>query len=294
VGAKFTHLVGGGQQINMFEDSVEILNLYYAMDKLRLIYGEDTIQRAVSMNHSLRGFNPFNGINSSPAGLSGRQAALQQEGGEETSIIPSVKSIHTLFNLTPTTMKNYNQPPPPPDKSLHAYEYLLVISPPPQIKNEVMEIKKEFNERHQHIQAIKSKPHITLINFLLSDVEEESLLYKISEVTKFQQPFDVMLKNFNHFKTQTIYLDVNDPSPVVNLLRSLHTTLNLPSSRSFFAWKPHMTIAKGLTEEKFYAAMGDFQKKEFSSSFIADRIVLMKHEGPFTKYEIVREFEFGN
>ena len=66
VGVKFSHLVGGGHQINLFEDSEEIINLYQAMDNLRLRFGEDKIQRAAAMNFSLRGFNPFNGLSKKP------------------------------------------------------------------------------------------------------------------------------------------------------------------------------------------------------------------------------------
>jgi len=58
--------VGGGHQINLFEDSEEIINLYQAMDNLRLRFGEDKIQRAAAMNFSLRGFNPFNGLSKKP------------------------------------------------------------------------------------------------------------------------------------------------------------------------------------------------------------------------------------
>lgn len=66
VGVKFTHLVGGTHQINLFEDSEEIINLYQAMDKIRFRFGENKIHRAAALNFSLRGFNPFNGINNSP------------------------------------------------------------------------------------------------------------------------------------------------------------------------------------------------------------------------------------
>lgn len=66
VGVKFTHLVGGTHQINLFEDSEEMINLYQAMDRMRFRFGEDKIHRAVALNFSLRGFNPFNGISNSP------------------------------------------------------------------------------------------------------------------------------------------------------------------------------------------------------------------------------------
>lgn len=62
VGVRFSHLVGGAYQINLFEDSAEMIKLYQAMDKLRKRFGDDKIQRAISMGHQLRTFNPFNGI----------------------------------------------------------------------------------------------------------------------------------------------------------------------------------------------------------------------------------------
>ena len=49
VGVKFSHLVNGVQQLDMFEDTTEMVNLYSAMDKIRLKYGKKAIRRAVGM-----------------------------------------------------------------------------------------------------------------------------------------------------------------------------------------------------------------------------------------------------
>lgn len=49
IGVKFSHLVQGVQQLNMFEDTPKSVNLYKAMDKLRNRYGERSIRRAVGM-----------------------------------------------------------------------------------------------------------------------------------------------------------------------------------------------------------------------------------------------------
>ncbi len=61
-GVRFSHLVCGGYQINLFEDSEQLINLYQAMDKMRKRCGDDAIQRAVGLGFHLRDFNPFNGI----------------------------------------------------------------------------------------------------------------------------------------------------------------------------------------------------------------------------------------
>ena len=62
IGVRFSHLVGGAYQINMFDDSEHMMKLYQAMDKLRKRYGDDKIQRAISSGYQLRKFNPFNGL----------------------------------------------------------------------------------------------------------------------------------------------------------------------------------------------------------------------------------------
>ena len=61
IGVRFSHLVGGGYQINLFEDTEEQISLYQAMDRLRIRFGEDKVQRAVGMKFRQHKMNPFNG-----------------------------------------------------------------------------------------------------------------------------------------------------------------------------------------------------------------------------------------
>lgn len=49
VGIKFSGLVGGVQQLNMFEDTPEMIRLYNAMDTVRLRYGKKAVRRAVGI-----------------------------------------------------------------------------------------------------------------------------------------------------------------------------------------------------------------------------------------------------
>ena len=49
IGVRFSHLVGGHQQLNMFEDSGEMIDLYEAMDSIRLRYGKNAIRKAVGL-----------------------------------------------------------------------------------------------------------------------------------------------------------------------------------------------------------------------------------------------------
>lgn len=63
VGVKITEIVSGNYQINLFDDSEQMINLYNAMDTIRNKYGELSITRAASMGAKTIGrySNPFNG-----------------------------------------------------------------------------------------------------------------------------------------------------------------------------------------------------------------------------------------
>jgi DNA polymerase-4 len=63
VGVKYSDLVGGNYQIDLFDDTEEILNLYSAMDTIRGKYGEGSIMRASAMGARTIGrfHNPFSG-----------------------------------------------------------------------------------------------------------------------------------------------------------------------------------------------------------------------------------------
>jgi DNA polymerase-4 len=62
IGVKFTHLIRGTYQFQLFEDTVEQLQLYAAMDKLRQRFGEEAVMRAAGMGLNKRETSLFNGI----------------------------------------------------------------------------------------------------------------------------------------------------------------------------------------------------------------------------------------
>jgi len=63
VGVRYSHLVSGTYQMDLFEDTTEMIKLYQAMDRIRNRYGQNAVRRVVTMG--TRGIgqmtNPFNG-----------------------------------------------------------------------------------------------------------------------------------------------------------------------------------------------------------------------------------------
>jgi DNA polymerase-4 len=63
VGVRYSHLVSGGLQIDLFEDSLEMLKLYEAMDIVRNRFGDGAVKRANGLDVKSigRSDNPFDG-----------------------------------------------------------------------------------------------------------------------------------------------------------------------------------------------------------------------------------------
>lgn len=49
IGVRISHMVQGVQQLNLFEDTPEMVNLYLAMDYIRKRYGKSSVKRAVGL-----------------------------------------------------------------------------------------------------------------------------------------------------------------------------------------------------------------------------------------------------
>ena len=62
IGVRFSHLVAGRYQINLFDDTEQMINLYQAMDRMRRRFGSGAVQRAAGQGFKMRSFNPFNGL----------------------------------------------------------------------------------------------------------------------------------------------------------------------------------------------------------------------------------------
>mgnify|MGYP003636115031 FL=1 len=65
VGVRYSGLTAGTYQINLFDDENKTVNLYKAMDTIRIKYGDRSIMRAIALGDSARTIgnfvNPFNG-----------------------------------------------------------------------------------------------------------------------------------------------------------------------------------------------------------------------------------------
>ncbi|MEM7549269.1 MAG: DNA polymerase IV [Bacteroidota bacterium] len=62
VGVRFSHLVHGNHQINLFDDTEDMINLYQAIDHIKKKHGDQKVLKAAALGvDAVRTFNPFKG-----------------------------------------------------------------------------------------------------------------------------------------------------------------------------------------------------------------------------------------
>ena len=79
IGVKLSHLVGGVQQLDLFEDTPEMIRLYLALDKLRNHYGKKSIRRAVGISSREESMGAGVGVTHTPEEID--QRSSWQVGG---------------------------------------------------------------------------------------------------------------------------------------------------------------------------------------------------------------------
>ncbi|MDX2432625.1 MAG: DNA polymerase IV [Bacteroides sp.] len=79
VGVRFSGLIRGVQQLNLFEDTSEMVHLYMAVDKLRRRYGSDTVKRA--------------------SGIQLKELEERTAGGAQQKAVPSPEDRQQVDNL---------------------------------------------------------------------------------------------------------------------------------------------------------------------------------------------------
>jgi 2'-5' RNA ligase len=179
------------------------------------------------------------------------------------------------------------------------YEYLLVLNPHEELRNKILQVKKEFYDTYKVSTAIGGKPHLTLVNFLQYEMMEERLLNRLKVIAMGFHPIKVELKDFGSFPSHTIYINVTSKLPVQSLVKEIrHEAQRLmklnDENKPHFILEPHLTIARKLKPWQYEKGWLEYSNKHFTGRFIADGMVLLKRPVGELKYQVLRRFEFQN
>src|SRR5436853_61425 len=95
-------------------------------------------------------------------------------------------------------------------------DYMLVLNPHEDLRNRIMEIRKEFHNAYK-APLVPSKPNLLLASFTNYEMMEERIINNLKPLAWSYPPFKIELKDFGSFPSHTIYLKVVSKLGVQNL-----------------------------------------------------------------------------
>jgi len=177
-------------------------------------------------------------------------------------------------------------------------EYLLMLSPSDEVKEETMRIKRIFKEQYNCWYAVSSYPHFTLAYSFLNENEEEKFIKNLEDVAAKIQPFLVELYKFDRFSSSTIFIDMINKDPFINIGKLVkekagYMMKTYKKDKPEFIKNPHLTVARGMRKDQFEQAWAEWESVEINYHFDATEMVLLKKPEGGRKYETIKTIPFS-
>jgi 2'-5' RNA ligase len=175
-------------------------------------------------------------------------------------------------------------------------EYLLVINPHEELRNKILQVKEAFKKKYT-TSFPATKPHITLVKFKGLQMTEERLQQRLHVISMGTSPFRIDLKDYGSFPTHTIYINIVTKNAIQNLVKELRTARQLmkaPEHDPHYIMEPHISIAMKLLPWQFEQGWLEYSHRNFTGTFIAAAMLLLRKREGETKYQIVQQFVFMN
>ncbi|TDH23364.1 hypothetical protein EXU57_17545 [Segetibacter sp. 3557_3] len=174
---------------------------------------------------------------------------------------------------------------------------MLVLQPHEDLKNRILQVKKEFATKFEAPQAERGKPNIPLVRFKQLQLLEPRLVNRFKMIAMAIPPFKVELRNFGSFPAHSIYIDVESKAALEMVGKSLRPAQQLMKAndqKPHFYEHAHITVARNLLPWQFEKSWLEYSHKQFTGRFIAkDMLLLRKPEG-MLNFQVIHRFEFLN
>ncbi|MCS3801766.1 2'-5' RNA ligase family protein [Niastella sp. OAS944] len=177
-------------------------------------------------------------------------------------------------------------------------EYMLVLNPHEELRNKITRLRNEFSETYKNSAALISKPHIALSRFTQLEMMEERLITRLKVIGMGYQPFKVALKDYGSFPAHTIFVNVATKLPIQNLVREIRMAQRLMKldneHKPYFIDEPFIVIGRKLVPWQYEKGWLEFSHRQFTGSFIADNMLLLKRRLGDKSWMIAQRFDFMN
>jgi 2'-5' RNA ligase len=175
---------------------------------------------------------------------------------------------------------------------------MLVLNPHEELRNKITRLRNEFSETYKNSAALISKPNIALVRFTQLEMMEERIVNRLKVIGMGFQPFKVGLKDYGSFPSHTIFVNVTTKMPIQNLVREIRDAQRLMKldneHKPHFIDEPFIVIGRKLVPWQFEKGWLEFSHRQFTGSFIADNMLLLKRRLGDKSWMIAQRFEFMN
>ena len=177
-------------------------------------------------------------------------------------------------------------------------EYQLVLSPHEELRNRILQVKKEFHDSYQAPSALGGRPQITLARFTQLEMLEERIVNRLKVVGMGHHPFKVELKDYGSFPSHTLFINVITRESIQRLVREIKGSQRLmkldSDHKPHFIDEPYVTIATRLLPWQYEKGWLEYSHRHFTGRFIADSMLLLKRRAGDRAWQIAQRFEFMN
>jgi 2'-5' RNA ligase len=177
-------------------------------------------------------------------------------------------------------------------------EYLLVLSPHEELRNKIIQIKKEFHESYPSAHALWGKPHLTLVKFRQLELMEDRIINRLKTLAMGYHPIKVELRDFGSFPAHTIFINVTTKEPIRNLVKEIRENQRLMKldneHKPHFIDEPNFIVARKLLPWQYEKGWLEYSNRHFTGRFIADSMLLLKRKEGDKAWQIAQRLEFMN
>ena len=176
-------------------------------------------------------------------------------------------------------------------------EYTIILNPNEALREKIMKVRNEVHSKYPTSISLSGKPNIRLAKFFSLEMMEEKLINHLRTIAMGMPPFKAELKDYGSFPSHTLFINVASKIPLQMLMKDLRTVRRLiksPDKEPNFANEFYIPLAIRLSPEQYDKAWLEYSKRQFSGSFIADSMLLLKRRSGEKNYQIAERFEFMN
>jgi 2'-5' RNA ligase len=179
------------------------------------------------------------------------------------------------------------------------FEYLLVLSPPEDLREKITRVRKDFATTFRTVAGGGGRPHIAMVNFMQYGMMEERIIHRLKTIAMGYYPVSVELKDYGSFPTHSIFINVTTRQPIQQLVREIRSgaqrlmRLN-DENKPHFMMEPNVTIASRLQPWQYEQGWKEYSNRHFTGRFVADGMLLLKRPAGERAYQIVQRFDFMN